>query len=187
MNIFMQSENIYTSKEKKVNEAYFTGNVTIREVLSEANSAEQEMYHVTFHNGARTTLHSHESDQILIATRGRGVIGLINGNSINEFIIEDDDILFLEKEGDTVCIPNNKLHFHGAIRKGEDFSHIAIRKLHKTDPTTGSIKRAENKWEYDLIPEETGVRDPEAINRIADEISRRIQTAISQRLQNSIK
>jgi hypothetical protein len=49
------------------------------------------------------------------------------------------------------------------------------------------IKRAENKWEYDLIPEETGVRDPEAINRIADEIAQRVQTAISQRLQNSIK
>jgi quercetin dioxygenase-like cupin family protein len=183
----MQKENIHTSKEKKVNEAYFTGNVTIREVLSEENSAEQEMYHVTFHNGARTTLHSHESDQILIATRGRGVIGLINGDSINEFKIEDGNILFLEKEGDTVCIPNNKLHFHGAIKKGEDFSHIAIRKLHKIDETTGSIKRAENKWEYDLISDEISSRDSEVIKRITNKIAQRIQTAISEKLQNEIK
>ena len=183
----MQKENIHTAKEKKVNEAYFTGNVIIREVLSEQNSAEQEMYHVTFQNGARTTLHSHESDQILIATRGRGVIGFINGTRVNEFKIEDDNILFLEKEGDTVCIPNNKLHFHGAIRRGEDFSHIAIRKLYKIDETTGSIKRAENKWEYDLISEETGTRDPKVIKRITNEIAQRIQTAISQKLQNDIK
>jgi quercetin dioxygenase-like cupin family protein len=59
----MQKENIHTAKEKKVNEVYFNGTVTIREVISEQNSREQEMYHVTFQNGARTTLHSHESDR----------------------------------------------------------------------------------------------------------------------------
>jgi quercetin dioxygenase-like cupin family protein len=95
--------------------------VTLREVLSEQNSREQEMYHVTFQNGARTTLDSHESDQILIVTQGRGVIGLINGNSIKEFKIEDNDILLLENIGDSVCIPSNKLHFHGAIRKERIF------------------------------------------------------------------
>jgi quercetin dioxygenase-like cupin family protein len=63
----MQKENIHTAK-KKVNAAYFNGTVTIREVLSEQNSAEQEVYHATFQNGAQTTLHSHESDQILIVT-----------------------------------------------------------------------------------------------------------------------
>jgi hypothetical protein len=31
------------------------------EVFSEENSAEQEMYHVIFQNGARTTIHSRES------------------------------------------------------------------------------------------------------------------------------
>ena len=36
-----------------------------REILGEDNSAEQEMYQVTFQNGALTTLHFHESDQIL--------------------------------------------------------------------------------------------------------------------------
>ena len=75
----MQKENIHIAKEKKVNELYFTGNVTLREVLGEENSAEQEMYHVTFQNGALTTIHYHESEQILIATKGKGVVGSIKG------------------------------------------------------------------------------------------------------------
>jgi quercetin dioxygenase-like cupin family protein len=63
----LQRENIHNTKEVKVNQNYFTGSVILREVLGEKNSPEQEMYHVTFQNGALTTLHNHESDQILIA------------------------------------------------------------------------------------------------------------------------
>jgi quercetin dioxygenase-like cupin family protein len=57
-----------------VNGNYFTGNIIIREILGEDNFADQEMYHVTFQNGALTTLHFHESDQILIATNGKGLL-----------------------------------------------------------------------------------------------------------------
>ena len=69
----VQKYNIHTAKEKNVNSNYFTGKVKIREILSEENSPEQEMYHVTFYNGALTSLHYHESDQIFIANqRKRG-------------------------------------------------------------------------------------------------------------------
>lgn len=139
---------------------------------------------VTFQNGARTTLDSHESDQIFIVTQGRGVIGQINGNSIKEFKIEDNDILLLENIGDTVCIPSNKLHFHGAIRKGEDFSHIAIRKLYKVDESTRSVTKAENKWEYDRVSKETNTKEPEIIKRITNEIADKIHVAISNKIQS---
>ena len=76
----VQKYNIHTTKEKNVNSNYFTGKVKIREILSEENSPEQEMYHVTFYNGALTSLHYHESDQILIATKGEGVVGLVEGS-----------------------------------------------------------------------------------------------------------
>lgn len=76
----VQKESIYTAEEKKVNQNYFTGNVIIREVLGQTNSAEQEMYYVTFQSGALTTIHYHESDQILIVTKGKGVVGLIKGD-----------------------------------------------------------------------------------------------------------
>ena len=179
----MQKENIHTAKEKKINENYFTGNVVIREILGEANSAEQEMYHVIFQNGALTTLHYHESDQILIATNGKGVVGLIHGTSITKFEIDDNDLILFEKEGDTVCIPANTLHFHGAIN-GETFSHIAIMKKFKINGENAgaSIKKAENKWEYDLISEEIGYNDPEGIKRVSKEIAEKIQIAISKKL-----
>ena len=184
----MQKENIYTAEEKKVNENYFTGNVIIREVLGPINSSEQEIYYVTFQNGALTTLHYHESDQILIVTKGKGVVGLIKGDGVTKFEIDDNDIIFLEKEGDTVCIPANKLHFHGAIR-GESFSHIAIRKMYKFNDNRANcddtnIKKADNKWEYDLICEEIGNNDPQAIEKITKEIAKKIQDSISEKLEN---
>ena len=179
----MQKENIHTAKEKKINENYFTGNVVIREILGEGNSAEQEMYHVIFQNGALTTLHYHESDQILIATNGKGVVGLIHGTSITKFEIDDNDMTFFEKEGDTVCIPANTLHFHGAINE-ETFSHIAIMTKFKINGENARkyIKQAENKWQYDLISEEIGNKDPEDIKRVEKEIAEKIQIAISKKL-----
>ncbi|MDQ3868748.1 MAG: hypothetical protein M3250_04220 [Thermoproteota archaeon] len=178
----MQKENIYTAKKKEINENYFNGNVIIREILGEGNSSEQEMYHVTFQNGALTTLHYHESDQILIATNGTGVVGLIQGTSITKFEINDNDLIFLDKEGDTVCVPANRLHFHGAVN-ANTFSHIAIRKKFKTNGASGAESvRAENKWEYDLISHEIGNSDPERIKEVAKEILQKVQTAISKKL-----
>jgi quercetin dioxygenase-like cupin family protein len=163
-----------------------TGDIVLREVLSEEDpAAEQEMYYVTFLNGARTTLHYHESDQILIAIKGKGVVGFAKGNNnnITKFEIDDNDIIFFKEQGDTVCIPANKLHFHGAMVGDEDFSHIAIRNIYKSDTSDGETKRrAENKWEYDLISKEIGSKDPEAINKIAKQIAKKIQMVISKKL-----
>jgi hypothetical protein len=44
------------------------------------------------------------------------------------------------------------------------------------------IKKAENKWQYDLISEEIGNKDPEDIKRVEKEIAEKIQTAISKKL-----
>jgi hypothetical protein len=45
-----------------------------------------------------------------------------------------------------------------------------------------SIKKAENKWQYDLISEEIGNKDPEDIKRVEKEIAEKIQIAISKKL-----
>ena len=180
----MNKENIYSAIEKKVNEEYFTGRVTLREIFSEQVHNEQEMYHVTFHNGARTTLHYHESDQILVATSGKGVVGLIKGTKVSNFEIDEKDIIFFEEEGDTVYIPANRLHFHGAINGSNgkaDFSHLAIRKMYLNN-ITPAVK-AKNEWEYDLIAKEIGNNDPVIIKQIAKNISEKIQAAISMRLE----
>jgi hypothetical protein len=76
------------------------------------------------------------------------------------------------------------LHFHGAIRKGEDFSHIAVRKLCKIDESTRSVTGAENKWEYDMISKETNTKEPKIIKRITNEIADKIHVAISNKIQS---
>lgn len=180
----MQKYNIYTAKEKNVNSNYFTGKVIIREVIGEVNSAEQEVYHVTFYNGALTTLHYHESDQILIATKGRGVVGMVKGSRILKSEVDVNSITFLN-EGDTVCIPANIIHFHGALN-GEDLSHIAIMKMYKLNRDEKSmLKRSVTKWEYDLLREENQNEKKTAersINTAQREIRERVQMAISRKL-----
>jgi quercetin dioxygenase-like cupin family protein len=180
----MQKYNIYTAKEKNVNSNYFTGKVIIREVIGEVNSAEQEVYHVTFYNGALTTLHYHESDQILIATKGRGVVGMVEGSRILKSEVDVNSITFLN-EGDTVCIPANIIHFHGALN-GEDLSHIAIMKMYKLNRDEKSmLKRSATKWEYDLLREENQNEKKTAersINTAQREIRERVQMAISRKL-----
>jgi quercetin dioxygenase-like cupin family protein len=181
----MQKHNLHTAIEKKVNSNYFTGRVNIREILAEENSGEQEMYYVTFHNGALTTLHFHESDQILIATNGKGVIGLMKGGNVLRAEVDMDSITFIN-EWDTVCIPANITHFHGALG-GENLSHIAIMKRYTTDTDEkGGLKRSATKWEYDLLQEENpngGESLEKFINAAQDEIRNRIQLAISKKRQ----
>jgi quercetin dioxygenase-like cupin family protein len=183
----VQKYNIYSAKTKNVNSSYFTGSVVIKEVLGEGNSGEQEMYHVTFHNGALTTAHYHESDQILIATNGEGVVGLMKeGISIGKSQVDNNSIFFL-KEGDTVCIPAYKLHFHGAIR-GKNFSHIAIMKMYKSNKEQ---ERAITKWQYDLMRQDIRNKEeknPEGvIKTMAKGIGAKIQIAILQKLKQKKK
>ena len=76
------------------------------------------------------------------------------------------------------------MHFHGAIRKGEDFSHIAVRKLYKVDESTRSVTRAENKWEYDIISKETNTKELELIKKITNVVGDKIHVAISNKIQS---
>jgi quercetin dioxygenase-like cupin family protein len=71
----LDKKNIYKTDEKQPqgeqSDFYtnkFIGNFEIRRILNESDSKEQEMYHVTFKDGAMTKIHTHESEQILIAT-----------------------------------------------------------------------------------------------------------------------
>jgi quercetin dioxygenase-like cupin family protein len=172
----VQKYNIHTAKKKNINSNYFTGKIDLREILSEENSLELEMYHVTFYSGALTSLHYHESDQILIATKGEGVVGLVEGSSISKSVVDINSITFLN-EGDTVLIPANNMHFHGALN-GQDFSHIAIMKMYKENKVT--------KWEYDLLSQEihNGKETSEKeIMTAQEEIQAKIQMAISKKLK----
>lgn len=83
----------------------------------------------------------------------------------------------MNKEGDVVQIPAFKMHFHGAASK-EEFSHIAIRQMNFLDNSTKTIRRAENKWENDIILENNVNLDSSSRREIADKIGRLIQNVI---------
>jgi quercetin dioxygenase-like cupin family protein len=193
-----KKKNIYTTDEKQpageqpnfyANK--FIGNFEIRRIFSESDSKEQEMYHVTFKDGAMTKIHTHESEQILIATNsssdsssdiGRGFVVIIEkgGNTTtagydnSRFSISKT--IFLDKIGDTVCIPPNVLHCHGSTQEGVDFSHIAIRRS-----TLDNKQQAKSLWEYDTeeMKKVMGVTDGNKVSTILKELHVQIRKAIS--------
>jgi quercetin dioxygenase-like cupin family protein len=127
----MKKSNIYASgDQRKINLDWFTGMVHMKDVSSKIKSKEQGIYHVYFHHGAKTKLHSHNGNQILIATRGVGSLEIFRryGASKTNFKIKRTEKISL-KEGDTVYIPAKTLHTHGSVNKKKTFSHIAINIL----------------------------------------------------------
>lgn len=127
----MKKSNIYSSgDQRKINPDWFTGRVHMKDVASKINSKQQGIYHVYFHNGSKTKLHSHSGNQILIATKGAGSLEIFKryGTSKKKFKIKKTEKLSLN-EGDTVFIPAKTLHTHGSVNKKKTFSHIAINIL----------------------------------------------------------
>ncbi|MDQ4073911.1 MAG: hypothetical protein M3162_06355 [Thermoproteota archaeon] len=148
----MIRKDLFYCDEKKVPSDYFIGNVVIREAYNEANSDDQELYFVEFLNGAFTSLHSHESEQFLIPTYGKGFVGEIQKENVLDIGPNDVDIQLLEV-GQIVSIPSNKLHFHGAIPK-QNFSHIAFRKMFSynfSGDNEKNLYHTQTKWLSDLL------------------------------------
>ena len=91
----------------------FTGDeVTVQPLLANEDGG-YSMSVVNFGKGVRNKFHSHDTDQILIVTSGRGYVAT-------------------EKEkrevnvGDIVVFPAGEKHWHGAS-EDSTFSHIFIR------------------------------------------------------------
>ena len=71
----MRKDNIYSktgAPSKKVKKIYFTGPILARDISVVIKSTNEKIYHVTFNNGSRTKLHSHDGGQTLIVTKGTG-------------------------------------------------------------------------------------------------------------------
>ena len=112
---------------------YFDGNVEIRKMITDALTKDFETFLVKFNDGARTKLHYHETDQVLIATEGAGLVAIQSGVKMekdNLASVRLDEIHELS-EGDFVCVPAYQWHWHGAA-KGRNFSHLQIKKSGKT-------------------------------------------------------
>jgi quercetin dioxygenase-like cupin family protein len=126
----------------------------IREIIDGKTPQEQELYYVTFKKGCRTRPHIHATDQTLVAIKGKGIVVIadkkieINSEDKDAVIESMSEISSTSSssssssielsEGDVICVPAGKLHWHGASVTSSDdlhsFSHLAIRK--RTDIET---------------------------------------------------
>ena len=197
----MNKKNVYTTDKKQPQEEQpdfyinkFIGNFEIRRIFNESDSKEQEMYHVTFKDGAMTKIHTHESEQILIATTnssehtplrdvGKGFVVLIEKSTGSTTVTDTDTKfninkpIFLDEIGDTVCIPSNILHCHGSRSKDQDFSHIAIRRS-----TLDNGQQAKSLWEYEIeeMKKVMEIKDNSKVLSILNELHDKIKTIISE-------
>ena len=92
----------------------FTGSDVTRQTLM-PDSKEYNFNVVNFGKGVRNKFHSHDHEQILIVTSGKGMIAT-------------DDEEKVITAGDIVLIPAGEKHWHGATADSE-FAHIFVSKL----------------------------------------------------------
>lgn len=117
------------SNRRMVNPNWFTGKTWMKSISDVIGSEKHDMYHVHFESGARTKLHAHNGNQILIATAGKGSLEIFeridDAPSKKTFAIKRTKSIKLAP-GDAVHIPTDALHTHGSVDSEETFSHIAI-------------------------------------------------------------
>ena len=97
----LQESVLFTSKE-----------VTFQQLIPEGG--DYSMSVVNFGKGVRNKFHIHGSDQILIITKGKGIVATEGEQQ-------------LVSVGDIVLFPAGEKHWHGATTDSE-FSHIYITK-----------------------------------------------------------
>ena len=109
----MKIRNAQTSTPEDAPRALFSRGGTVFKRLSGVpETAQVEVYRVDFPPGARTRVHVHTVDQILIGVQGRGYVADAGGEQVLEV-------------GDTVTIPADHPHWHGAGPDGA-FAHITV-------------------------------------------------------------
>jgi 4-carboxymuconolactone decarboxylase len=99
------------TKEPKT-EPIFTGPVTMQTIVEEDLSERFVIRQVNFDRGIRNKLHSHNIEQVLIVTEGKGIIATEK---------EKIDVV----PGDIIFIPAGEKHWHGAA-EGSTFSHLYV-------------------------------------------------------------
>lgn len=114
-------------RTRKINPSWFTNKVRMSDISGVIGSKEQHIYHVFFEHGAKTKIHVHNGNQILIVTKGRGVLETFakTQHKKDNFGIKRTKKIALNP-GDVVHIARGTLHTHGSADKNRLFSHIAI-------------------------------------------------------------
>jgi quercetin dioxygenase-like cupin family protein len=99
-------------RREELTGALFTSPVTARAAVDEGDGAQFNIAYIDFPDGARNRFHRHTTDQVLIVTRGKGMVAT-----------EHERIAL--SEGDIVHAPAGEIHWHGAMA-GSSMTHISI-------------------------------------------------------------
>ncbi len=102
--------------KQRLGEPLFTGNVTRQSPVTDNEGSDLSIDYVHFPKGVRNKLHTHANDQVLIVTKGKGIVA------------SKDKVFFVE-EGDIIWTPAEQAHYHGAS-ENSDFPHISVTHAH---------------------------------------------------------
>jgi quercetin dioxygenase-like cupin family protein len=101
-------------KGDQASQDYFSNTVWVKMLHTDEKGVfDTQVYNVTFEPSARTHWHSHPGGQILLITQGTG------------YYQEKGRPAQLLKPGDTVAIPPDVVHWHGASPDSE-FVHLGM-------------------------------------------------------------
>lgn len=116
---------------------YFTGTVWLDPILETPEPATVRSYRVNFEPGARTAWHTHPRGQTLHVLSGVGRVQAMNG-PLREI-----------RAGDTVWIPPDEKHWHGASPT-IGMIHVAIQE---------SMDGSHTDW-MEHVPDDVYAADP---------------------------
>ncbi|MFC1910893.1 cupin domain-containing protein [Chloroflexota bacterium] len=117
------------AKVPKKGDPMFTGKVTMQPVIGDVTKGKKwvgtniAITQVSFGRGVRNKFHIHSTEQILIVTRGKGIVTTAK---------EEKQV----GPGDVIFIPAGEKHWHGAA-PGALFSHLYVM------PAESEIKQVE--------------------------------------------
>jgi len=130
----------------KSKKRYFVGNAWLNDISDKLQIKGEKVYLANFNNGARTKVHYHEGGQILVVTKGKGMLVIYKKTSIKKDTVKIQKLSKTNlEEGDVAFIPKNALHWHGAL-KGKNLVHVAFNIF------TEKAKEAQTIWyESDFV------------------------------------
>ena len=153
------AQKINTSKLKsdsalvKSKKRYFVGDAWLNDISLKLKIKGEKAYLANFNNGARTKVHYHQGGQILVVTKGKGMLVIYKKADIHKGTVKIQKLSQTSLgQGDVAFIPKNTLHWHGAL-KGKNFAHIALNIF------TEKAKEAQTIWyESDFISYATKIK-----------------------------
>lgn len=112
----MKVINIKKVKKQHLGQPLFTGGVVRQSPVKDSEGSDLSIDYVHFPKGIRNKLHKHANDQVLIVTKGEGIVATKTKK-------------YRVKKGDVVWTPGGEAHWHGATL-GSNFSHISVTRSH---------------------------------------------------------